>query len=214
MRNLKISGILLLGLLCWLAACGEATVKPAASPNPVATITPLATPTVPATPTQGTLGESTSTVAVKVTPTTSPTQPPGPAPTKNSGSADPIINVSSGVTFTLKFGQIAKVTSENIELKLVKLVEDSRCPVNVACVWSGQLVLMVEVSRAGQSLGEFEVNSIDAYQTKNKPLFENYSLVLLDATPDQFYMGSPGKGQQKPVTPKDYAIDFLLTKLK
>ena len=214
MRNLKIIGLLILSLLCLLAACGEATINPAATPNPVATVTPLATPTVAATPTKN-MQEPTSTVAAKTTPTVKPTEPSSPASTKNSGSTDPIINAMTGVTFTLKFGQIAKVASENIELKLVKLVEDSRCPANVLCVWSGQLIVTVEVSRAGQPVGNFEVNSIDAYRNKNKPVFENYNLALLDAIPDQFYINPPsGNGKTKPIIQEDYAVDFLLTKLK
>lgn len=214
MRNLKTVGILILSLLCLLAACGETTINPAASPNPVATVTPLATPTLPAIPTKST-PEPTSTVAAKVTPTAKPTQAPSPEPTKSSGSADQIINVTMGVTFTLKFGQIAKVASENIELRLVKVVEESRCPANVSCVWSGQLILMVEVSRAGQLVGNFEVNSIDAYRNKNKPVFENYNLALLDAAPNRFYVNpASGDGKTTPITQQEYAVDFLLTKLK
>jgi hypothetical protein len=40
--------------------------------------------------------------------------------------------------FTLKLEQSAVIDAENFNLRFASVLEDSRCPRNVACVWQGQ----------------------------------------------------------------------------
>lgn len=50
----------------------------------------------------------------------------------------------------LQFGKSAIFNA--IEVKFVELVSDSRCPQGVSCVWSGEVVILVDVLENGKKL--------------------------------------------------------------
>jgi len=54
-----------------------------------------------------------------------------------------------GEEFSLQSGQIARITDENLKIEFVEIVEDSRCPKGVTCVWAGQVVAKVRISSGG-----------------------------------------------------------------
>lgn len=45
------------------------------------------------------------------------------------------------------FGQVATVGG--LRVRPVRVVEDSRCPINARCVWAGRMILHVEVEGRG-----------------------------------------------------------------
>lgn len=47
---------------------------------------------------------------------------------------------SPGTTFT-----VANADGEAVEITFVEVIEDSRCPKNVMCVWAGRAVIRLEV---------------------------------------------------------------------
>ncbi len=48
----------------------------------------------------------------------------------------------------LHFGKSFQV--EDLELKFVEVLQDSRCPKNVNCVWAGEVVVLVDVFKNGK----------------------------------------------------------------
>ena len=50
----------------------------------------------------------------------------------------------------LQFGKTA--TFNDIEVKFVELVSDSRCPKNVSCIWAGEVVIMVDIFKNGKKI--------------------------------------------------------------
>ena len=48
----------------------------------------------------------------------------------------------------LQFGQSYQL--ENLEFKFVEVLQDSRCPKNVNCVWAGEVVVLVDVFENGK----------------------------------------------------------------
>ena len=46
---------------------------------------------------------------------------------------------------------------ENATVKFVKVLEDSRCPSDVTCIWAGQAKLLVEVTEKGKDAKEMEL---------------------------------------------------------
>jgi hypothetical protein len=77
----------------------------------------------------------------------------------------------------LKFGQTVKFADEPISLAFTGVVEDSRCPIGVQCVWAGRCVVAMTLTRADGSERDFEV-------TLGKPAaVYGYSVQLLDAVP-------------------------------
>lgn len=45
------------------------------------------------------------------------------------------------------FGQVATV--DGLRIRPVRVVEDSRCPINARCIWAGRMILHVEVDGRG-----------------------------------------------------------------
>ena len=46
---------------------------------------------------------------------------------------------------------------ENASVKFIKVLEDSRCPKDVTCVWAGQAKLLVEVTETGKNPVQMEL---------------------------------------------------------
>ena len=49
------------------------------------------------------------------------------------------------------------VQFENATVKFIKVLEDSRCPKEVTCIWAGQARLLVEVTEKGKDSKEMEL---------------------------------------------------------
>ena len=75
----------------------------------------------------------------------------------NAASTDPA-KVSLDKEFSLGIGQTASIEGEKLVIKFKAVLEDSRCPVNVLCVW------------AGNGKVEFEILDIDG---QNKTIILN-----------------------------------------
>lgn len=48
--------------------------------------------------------------------------------------------------FTINFGQRVSIPSENLLIKFNDLLSDSRCPINVICVWQGEAIIELLIS--------------------------------------------------------------------
>lgn len=49
----------------------------------------------------------------------------------------PLIPVQLDSPFTLHTGQVAVIEGTRLQLRFVSVLEDSRCPIDVVCVWAG-----------------------------------------------------------------------------
>ncbi len=54
-----------------------------------------------------------------------------------------------GEEFTLAIGEAARLAGEELEIAFVAVTEDSRCALDVTCIWQGRVVAVVEVTVAG-----------------------------------------------------------------
>jgi hypothetical protein len=68
---------------------------------------------------------------------------PGCAPIQTAVIVEP------GVSFTLAPGQAAEVKRTGTRIAFREVREDSRCPVDVTCVWAGDAKIEVVISRTG-----------------------------------------------------------------
>ena len=57
--------------------------------------------------------------------------------------------VEPGASFTLAPGETAAVRGTDARLTFKRVTEDSRCPVDVTCVWAGDAKIEVTISRNG-----------------------------------------------------------------
>lgn len=59
------------------------------------------------------------------------------------------VSAELGEEFDLDIGQWVKIKGEKLEIKFAEVVEDSRCPKDVTCVWQGRVSLTLEITDDG-----------------------------------------------------------------
>ena len=79
--------------------------------------------------------------------------------TSATGAAgDTARSVADGGTFTLAVGERVKLADDST-LRYVKLVNDSRCPPNVQCVWAGDAIIALEWTPASGAAQQVELHT-------------------------------------------------------
>ena len=53
--------------------------------------------------------------------------------------------------FYLSIGQRAFIAGENLEVRFKEVIEDSRCPRGVTCIWAGRVSCVIELAHIGSS---------------------------------------------------------------
>ncbi len=84
-----------------------------------------------------------------------------------------------GEEFELAVHQTAQISAENISVTFQEVLEDSRCPVDVTCIWAGLAKVSLQVSVSGQ---EREL-SLSTSPPENSAVFENYTFWLISVRP-------------------------------
>lgn len=51
--------------------------------------------------------------------------------------------------FSLAIGKVASISGQQLEVKFVEVVADSRCPAGVTCVWQGEASCLIEIAFQG-----------------------------------------------------------------
>ncbi|UUO03421.1 hypothetical protein M4D79_10565 [Mycolicibacterium novocastrense] len=81
--------------------------------------------------------------------------------------------------FVLAGGQQAEIVGEPLRLRFIEIPEDSRCPTEVECFWTGQarIVVVVDDERSGEQTVEFNTNSAPG-QNRQTVQVGDYALAL------------------------------------
>lgn len=105
--------------------------------------------------------------------------------------------------FELGFGQEASIESEDIAVKFEQVVQDSRCPSDVVCIWQGQATVSVSVQVGNDEPQELSLTlGADASLSA---AFGQYSVKLLGLEP------YPQSSTQ--IDPEDYVAAFVVSKV-
>jgi len=86
---------------------------------------------------------------------------------------------SLGEEFELAVHQTAQISADNISVTFQEVLEDSRCPVDVTCIWAGLAEVSLQVAVSGQ---EREI-SLSTSPPENSAVFENYTFLLISVRP-------------------------------
>ena len=78
-------------------------------------------------------------------------------PTPNNPTEPTAINAEIGQPFTLSVGQTARIGL--LRITFVRVLEDSRCPIDVVCVWQGNAKVQLALTRLGQLGRRVSLNS-------------------------------------------------------
>jgi hypothetical protein len=84
---------------------------------------------------------------------------------------------------TLAFSQIASLEGGKIIIEFADVTEDSRCPVNVTCVWEGQATVALNISLDGKDMGSLNLTSRAGHEKLAIADIESYSIRLQKVEP-------------------------------
>lgn len=73
--------------------------------------------------------------------------------------ADTRVEASLDANFTLRVGETARVSTEEIEITFLSVNSDSRCAKGETCIWEGDAELQISVSIRGKDFGEYTLHT-------------------------------------------------------
>jgi hypothetical protein len=116
-----------------------------------------------------------------------------------------IIEQQSGIRFKLVKDQVASIDNRALLIELTGITEDSRCPSDVNCVWSGQVSVSLKVSLKGQAeqLLSFTLTGKNDQLAQQK--IAGYVIEVLEV--------SPYSVTTKPIAEDEYVVALMVTKL-
>ena len=80
----------------------------------------------------------------------------------------------------LRIAQEKAVPGTAIKIKFLSVVEDSRCPTGVKCIWAGVAKIKIQLGKNGKPAQSFELNTNQTDKTIN---FEGHQVKLKMLTP-------------------------------
>lgn len=86
----------------------------------------------------------------------------------------------SAETFTLHVGHQKTTAHGKITIKVVEVLEDSRCPPDAMCVWAGNVKIKLTLAKGKKAAKSFELNST---LDPKLILFEGYDIRFVDLRP-------------------------------
>lgn len=126
-------------------------------------------------------------------------------PRERNSQPGNLIPVSFNQEFRLKLHKTAVLEAENLQVKLVNITQDSRCPIGVSCIWQGQVLVVVNISQDDQNLGDFVLTSrVGSPDLAVKDFGENSTIKVIDVQPE--------RSTDSEVKKSDYIVTLMLSK--
>lgn len=114
-------------------------------------------------------------VAAAVSTVNCATTPPDPSP------PDAVREVSLGQEFTLRAAESVRIAGTELRVTFDRVTEDSRCPINVNCIWAGNAVVRLATRIADVTRGPIELHTTTA--DKRGGTVDGYRVQLVRLTP-------------------------------
>jgi hypothetical protein len=114
-----------------------------------------------------------------------------------------IARAQSTDTIALKPGQHKTTARSHLKIKFLSVVEDSRCPTDVDCIWAGNAKIKIQVTGLRSGPKTFELNTT---MGPNGGQCDGWAINLESLTP------APKSGQT--VNPKNYRAKFTIVRLQ
>ncbi len=133
---------------------------------------------------------------------------------QGSAASPDQISAALDNSFQLEIGQTALIEPQGPIVEFVEVVEDSRCPTGVACVWAGRARILIKVSSSGDVLGfgiqelTLEAGLVDPANNSVQGVFDSYLFELVALDP---YPGATDKGGDAQKEPPDYTATLIVS---
>jgi hypothetical protein len=109
--------------------------------------------------------------------------------------------IQLGKEFELKINQQAMLEDESLAVEFVSVLEDSRCPEGVDCIWSGNAKIKIKLDKKKQTPATTELNT-DAGPKSSSYLNYEVKLVAL----------KPRTRANEAIKPSEYKATLMITK--
>ena len=113
---------------------------------------------------------------------------------KNPSAPDAV----AGTPFEMKAGAVATLPN-GARIKFDTVTGDSRCPMDVMCVWAGDATVTISLSRSGSAA---EARELHVQPTGSQITYGNYVIALTGLAP------YPRSNQ--PISASDYVATFVV----
>lgn len=112
------------------------------------------------------------------------------------------IEANLGQEFLLPIGQEARITGENLRISFEDVIEDSRCPLNVTCVWEGRAISLIQLTYDDTA---YRVALNEPGLTDNAmDMFRDYIIT--------FHLIKPYPGEVDNISKEDYYLQLTVSK--
>lgn len=101
-----------------------------------------------------------------------------------------------GENFKVKLGETKAIQGEAVSITFSRVLEDSRCPKDVACVWAGNAEIVIQWNN--------EDIHLNTYLDPKKVTISGYRIKLISLDPYPVF--------EEPVQEKEYVAELLVTK--
>jgi hypothetical protein len=123
--------------------------------------------------------------------------PAQPQPTGGAATA------SMGQPFEVAVGTPVTIADTGLEVRFHSVLEDSRCPAGVACVWAGRVRVALEVQAPNAAAEAFELSTCcPAEAGHHEYAGQSIDLVSIKPAP---------KGPQDAIGEADYRVEIVVT---
>lgn len=108
---------------------------------------------------------------------------PTAIPIAQSNQLQNQITVDLGSQFQLKVKQVGVVEAESFKIKFLNVEDDSRCPADIQCFWSGQIAIVVNIVKNERDIGNFKLISRVGNENLASRVFDGYSIRIIEVSP-------------------------------
>ena len=86
-----------------------------------------------------------------------------------------------GSSFNLRYAEHSTLAGENLTLTFVQVLEESRCPAGVQCIWEGNAKVGVKAEKPPSRAATLELNTSGRYD--REATYQGYKVQLLQVVP-------------------------------
>ena len=116
-----------------------------------------------------------------------------------------VLQAELDTPINLVFSKTASVEDEKILIEFAGVTEDSRCPVNVTCVWEGQATVALNISLNGKEMGSLNLTNRAGHEKLAIADIEGYSIRLQNVEPPK---------TKDEIEPDEYIITLIVSKIQ
>ncbi len=90
------------------------------------------------------------------------------------------VETQSSQRVDIKIDHERSVRRTGLKIKFIDMVEDSRCPKDVECIWAGNAKIKVRISKNGRS----KILELNSNTKSSEDAFAGYKFALVGLTPE------------------------------